>query len=545
MHPESLSPSFNLLRHFAFGGLEILELGAGEGALSRAMAEKARRFVAQGPTKSAALRELLSDLPQAEVVDAPDSLRGDFDLVVLIEDREEKTLEAFEQRLRTAIEHLRPDGILLLAATNRLALGSWAGLPERQSGRYFAGIAGAGQDPPSLSRLEWRHHLAELGLESHGEYLLSPDPWQPSCVFAAELIEKDQRLAIDLLCHHDFADAALPSFPLYPSSLLAESVARAGLLLDFAPGFLWFFGGPGSRDRATSLRGGHGSGDLGWHYSLSRSPATSTTFSLREGDLWVAKSALNEARSFQSVCWHAQADQPVLRGERLRQRLIRLAYSGDPSFGKEMASFLAAGKERFATGPQQLAGKALDAILHNAILGEKEGEPIQLFDLEWELIAELPVSWWVLRNVLALVPSLPTTGHGLGAPSLAELYRRLCSGLGTEPDLEVDIGREAALQAELGGPEVAEGRDLLLAVLDRPLLGAVLPPRDPQQMSLWQAERGLLLREIISLQAALASVEDLASGLRWLGDTVANQQRTLESIDGALRWLAEKVTEKG
>lgn len=546
-----LSPArANLVRHLDLAGREILELGGGCGGLSRFLAEKASRLVVveEDAGLRTVLQERLRDRPEALcVAEAPDSL---FDLVVLVEAPGGEAQSSFDQRLGLARRHLRPNGRLAMAVNNRLGLGAWTGQPDPRTGFYFSAVAG-GLEPNSWrSRREWLSCLAELGLVLQEEYLLSPDVWLPTCVLREELLRRDTDLAADLLCHQGFADTTLPAFPLLPAQLLAASVGRAGLLADFAPGFFWLLGNSEAETEKNDPLA------LGWHYASERRPATCTRFFLQEEEVWVAKKGSGELPAGDRFFWRGESRQKVLQGQRWRQRLIVAAYHENGRFEDELYTLLEELRDRFLVGPEHLEGKALDAILTNAVL--QDGST-QLFDLEWELQGELPASWWVLRNVLALVPNLDTVGRGIGASSLAELYLRLCHRLGIESALEADIRREAELQLELasGGAEgIAEA---LRVVLEKPLRGFLWPPRDPQKWSLWQEDKAPWLRAMASQEAALAEAGKLNEGLSWLANVVtsqqrslagfeaalASQQRSLESIDAALRWLAEKVAEKG
>lgn len=534
----------NLLRHLDFSGLEMLELGAGCGGLSRSLAEKAARFVVvetRAPWREA-LAERLRDLPSVRVCAEAGELEGTFDLVVVAESFEAESTAAFEERLRTGMARLRPGGLLAFACNNRLGLGAFAGQPDRHSRTYFGGLAGGERAGEGRSRLEWKRHLAGLGFEIKAEYLLSPDVWLPTCVLQEELIAEDRALAVDLLCHQPLADPTLPTFPLLPPALLAESVARGGLLADLAPAYLWLCG---KADRAllAALRGDETDGaTLGWHYATERRPATLTRFFRRDAALWVEKTAITAAPSSLSLRWNAQPAQPLLRGQRWRQRLVRSAYFEKGDFEAELARLLSLLREPFAREGDRLAGKALDAILHNAILGE-DGET-RVFDLEWELLEDIPASWWVLRNVLALAPALDTTGHGIGAVDLAELYQRLCRRLEIAPALEEDLERESRLQAELGGDAEAS-REAMAALLARPLTGSPFPPRRPERFGPWQEEIRRQSLEIDRLSRAFAGLSRLADDVKWLAEAVGGQQKSLASIDEALRWLGEKVAEKG
>lgn len=538
-----LSPArANLLRHLDLSGLAILELDAGCGGLSRYLGEEAASLVAveSSPEQREALAERLRGLPQARVAASLDEvLEGDglFDLVVLVEPAGAPSAEDFDRRLAAAAARLRPGGLVALACSNRLGLGQLAGQPARGSGAYFAGLAG--DEGAGRSRLEWRRSLDGLGLAVKAEYLLSPEIWLPSCVLDPELVAADAELAADLLCHLPFADPHLPAFPLLPPALLAESLARGGLLADLAPGYLWLCGRSASSALVSRLRG---EAELGWHFAAERQPATATRFYSRGGELRVAKKALTPPPELRGISWSEEKDQPLLRGRRWRLQLLRAAYFEKGTFEDELAALLAELAGSFAAGEGLMRGEALDALFHNAILG---GDGVtRVFDLEWRSGDDLPASWWVLRNVLALAPSLETIGHGIGSVNLAELYDKLCRRLGLVPALGTDLAREAGFQAMLGGGEAAALAPVLAALLERPLLGSPFPPRHASRLGPWGAEMQAKTAEVERLRHAFDGLVNLAGDVRFLAEAVERQQRSLESIDEALRWLAGKIVER-
>lgn len=533
-----LSPArANPFRHVELAGLEILELGGGCGGLSRFLAERASKLVVVETDAGAraVMQQRLGAATNVTLAADVAEAGGAFDLIVLMEAPGGETTADFDRRLAAVKGRLRPGGRLAIGVNNRLGLGAWTGQPDLRDGKYFSGVAG-GLEPNSWrSRQEWLVFLAAQGWSVREEYLLSPEVWMPSCVLREELLRRDAALAADLFCHQGFAHPTLPSFPLLPPQLLAESVGRAGLLAEFAPAYLWFLG-----EGKTEIENPDPE-VLGWHYASERRPETWTRFYLRAGVVWVSKVANGGSPASDRVRWRGEVDQEALRGERWRQRLIRFAYFETGRCEDEIFALLDELRGQFSAGPDHLQGKALDAILTNAVWSDGQ---TRVFDLEWELQDDLPVTWWVLRNVLALVPNLETIGRGLGVRTLADLYLHLCQRLGLESSLERDVTREAELQASLVGGPAEDIAEVLRQVLGRSLRGAIFPPRDPKRIAFWQGDQGPLLRAFENQEQALDAVGKLGEGLTWLSGAVAGQQRSLESIDAALRWLAAKVAEK-
>lgn len=135
----------NLVRHLEFDGLDVLELGAGLGGVSRYLAEEAGSLtVAEGSTRrfrglELRLRDLDGWRGRAARIDELEPTPS-YDVVCLVGVLEYAEMyhrapagsSPFEALIRHAAAHLRPDGVLLLAIENRFGLKYWAGLAEDQ-----------------------------------------------------------------------------------------------------------------------------------------------------------------------------------------------------------------------------------------------------------------------------------------------------------------------------------------------------------------------------------------------------------------------------
>lgn len=547
----------NLLRHLDFDGLDVLELGAGMGGVSRFLAESARHLtVVEGSSRRfAGLAERLRDLDnwsgwlgRIEEYDGA----GQFDVVCLVGVLEyAETLvevpgdfagDAFDYLLHRARRCLRDDGVLLLAIENPLGLKYWSGAAEDHAGTLFDGIVGYGEGSVArtFARRELEQRFDRAGMTRFEEYLPFPDYKLPTAVIRPELAELDPDLAADLACFQPFADHQQRRSFLFPDYLALHHLAQAGYFADFANSFL-LLAGPGGRrvvDRLVHPPGSVVEDRLAWHYSPRRRQMVETHFGRGEGGLWVEKSCPRGPDGGESpspgivtggegelrLGWADPGRHSVARGERLRIRLLRSLYFDRAiAFENDLLDFLRWALETYDAGDGRVAGEGIDALVRNAVCREGGYE---LFDLEWRVDEAFGPSWFVLRNVLALVTDLPFLGGVDGVGCLADLYHRLCARLSLTPDLASDRRLESLFQSVVSGRSAAEVSDDLGTILELRLAEHRMLPRDPQFLLHWRG-----------LSEALGARDD---AIRWLGGVRSHLEATLVSRDQAIAWLEKE-----
>lgn len=519
----------NLLRHFCFEGLDVLEVGAGMGGASRFLAERSRSLTVIEGTEARyrALKARLRDLDnwRGLVGNVVDSRPGrTFDVVCVIGVLEYAELyvatgpgeSPFARFLETTLRHLADDGVLVLAIENQLGLKYWSGAAEDHSNVPFAGVCGYPRtlSPRTFSRRELLGLVRAAGLPQVDEFFPFPDYKVPSSVISADLVARDPELAASVATAGPLDNQSGPRMRLFPEQLAAKSVARAGLLPELANSFLLVASrGAGSQTRrrllARSARG-----EVGWHYAISRRIPTVTTFVTgRDGALEVDKRRLDDVpspeefrspRSGTVVRWQTAPRCPVTTGTLLRDRLLQDAYFERwRDFRAEFLRFLRWAVDTFAVPaePGCLSGASFDAICTNVALGDGVYRP---FDLEWELPTPLPTSWFVLRNVSSLAKDFEALSVRSGFGSLAGMYDGLCRELGCPPALDDDLSREADVRSLILASSDYQGyRRRLAYAFHRPFAGGFPRTADSVVMSRSQVqEHEAALRDA---EAAVAS----------------------------------------
>ncbi len=167
----------NLLRPFHFKNLEVLDLGAGMGAVSHYLAEECAHLTIVEGTHSrfSVIKQRLRQFHHWEghVGNLFEiSLAKKFDVVCLIGVLEYAELfisspTPFLSLLEKAKSYLKEDGVLILAIENKLGLKYWLGCKEDHLQKPFVGICDypPSPTPKTFSRKELIHLLNQTGFE--------------------------------------------------------------------------------------------------------------------------------------------------------------------------------------------------------------------------------------------------------------------------------------------------------------------------------------------------------------------------------------------
>ncbi len=457
-----LSPErANLVRHLAWEGLEVLEVGAGMGAVSRSIAERcARLHVVEGTVaRYEVLAERLRDLSNwsGEVANfqdcAPDPRYDVVCLFGVLEYAElyftsEDGLSPHETMARHAKRFLRPGGVLLVAIENRLGAKYFQGCAEDHVGLPFAGVCDydLAPTPRTFDLQGLRAVLARAGFaEARAQYPF-PDYKVPAAVLDEAFVRESPGLAAQIaagLTPEDYSGRIARAFPY---DLFVESLgSRPELLAEFANSFLTLATEDASSETLVRLlAGGQG---CAWHYTRFRKRPVRTEFRPERGGVKVTKhpGGTQERWTHEDeamrVRWQSPEPELATEGPRVSQRLRRIAAFGDRErFEAELVAFLREIERVDAEEEGALDGRALDAIPTNAI---QTSEGIRRFDEEWIIEAPMPKSWHLLRSLLALrLDSVAPASWG----SVEKMYEALCARLGLTAEFERDAAFESRFQ---------------------------------------------------------------------------------------------------
>lgn len=526
-----LSPErANLVRPFNWAGLDVLELGAGMGAVSRFLSENARSLhVVEGTeARFQVLSERLRDRSNwsGQVANIQDAeISRTFDVVCLIGVLEYSEIyvrghegrSPFEEVLYRCQQWLKPDGVVVIAIENQLGLKYWAGCAEDHRGTLFDGLTGYPDTPTArtFSRKELTQILVRGGFSHSRFFYPFPDYKIPTSMVSHELAFEHSEFAASLACFQPFEHYGKPPVRLFPTPLVAGTLAQAGLLAELSNSFLLFAAQDVQSPTLQQLTGHLDEGAKAWHFSLHRAIPTQTVFQSTPDGLTVQKSPLlsiprTEISSAQFE-WTCPGPSLVEKGPELRLSLLRSAYFQDwTGWQQRWMEFMYWSCEHWNNREGSLEGLALDAHFGNAA---RTSSAFSVFDLEWKSRTPIPRSWFVFRNILNLWRDREVFAGGPWATFL-DLYRWTCSQLKVPDSLESDLALECAFQQVSSGRLVESSWHLerLKAVFLTPL-GKHGLPRDvvvfSQMQSEWarlQAENADLHKRLGQLPHRLASV---------------------------------------
>lgn len=251
-----LSPQrCNLLRPFAEtfkAGAQVLEIGAGCGALSRFAGEMGAKVTAlEGSLLRAAITAArCKDLENVLVVCdnfQKFSCSEKFDVVTLIGVLEYSQLfitapDPVQEMLRKARSFLKPGGFLLLAIENQLGLKYFCGSSEDHVQKFAFGINDSYSKDSVITfgRVDLEKKIKEAGFFKAELFLPFPDYKMPSCVlYPGGLKERGAWKPGPLVASSVVFEAQPPPFYLFSLEQAWQVVARNGLLADLANSFLF------------------------------------------------------------------------------------------------------------------------------------------------------------------------------------------------------------------------------------------------------------------------------------------------------------------
>ncbi|WP_326541312.1 glycoside hydrolase family 99-like domain-containing protein [Pseudorhodoferax sp.] len=465
----------NILRPFAarLAGAQVLEIGAGCGAITRYLGESGAQVLAlEGSARRAAIaRTRTRDLPQVEVLaERFDQFRcsAQFDVVTLI-----GVLEYANQfvpgaapalaMLQRARALLKPGGLLVIAIENQLGLKYWAGAPEDHLGVPMYGIEGRyrADQPQTYGRKQLSGLLAAAGF-GHADFLSAlPDYKLPVSVVTPSGLDSADFDAAALAAQCVHRDPQLPAQLAFSPEMVWPAVMRNGLGADLANSFLV----AASASDASALD----PAVLAYHYSTERmrDHCKQSVFKRADdGAIGVHCDLLHPATQAAPgalLVLRVPAHTPYVQGHTLASEFAQLVTQEGWSIEAVgallrryldiVAQLACEGRRLPASAPVQspLPGRCFDLVPQNIVCDPQGGH--HAIDLEWTLAQDMPVGWLLFRTLLLLVQGVTRFGAPASAfdPTRRGFFLAAIRNAGIAIDealLETFAAMEAAAQAE-------------------------------------------------------------------------------------------------
>ena len=435
----------NIMRPFeqTLKGANVLEIGAGCGAISRYLGECGAQVLALegSPRRASIARSRTRDLNNITVLaEKFDQFKSDhqFDVVTLIGVLEYANLftpgdNPALAMLKRVRQLLKPDGKLIIAIENQLGLKYFAGAPEDHFGKPMVGIEGRyGKDQaqtfgrPVLTKL-----LQQAGFEASNFLAPFPDYKLPSSIVTEAGFAHQHFDASAFASQSVKRDPQLPEICNFSLELAWPVVFANGLGLDTSNSFL-IIASPTQQALVPA-------GDLAYHYSTTRLAefCKETMFSSNAenhvevsykrlgvvNNSSIASSAKNEWISF--VC--PDSDQYVF-GQPLSLEFVGIVTKDGWTFeqvGRFVKRYLTVlqatgGTDAFAMeGASSLTlmpAHFIDCMPQNIIIDADE--KAHVIDKEWCLTVPLELAHLVFRSLLFMCDGINRFGRPAGVEKL-------------------------------------------------------------------------------------------------------------------------------
>ena len=465
----------NLLRVFdADLRGDVLEIGAGCGAITRYLGEQGGRVLAlEGSTRRASIaRARTRDLPNVSVLaESFESFSVDtkFDVITLIGVFEYANLfisgdDPAASMLQKVRSLLKPEGLLIIAIENQLGLKYFAGAPEDHVVTPMFGVEGRynGSTPQTYGKQTLTSMLSDAGFSSSEFFAPLPDYKLPVTVITDEGFDEPGFDAAAFAWQSAQRDPQLPELCTFSLELAWPQIYKNGLGMDMSNSFL-IGASPVSRRTLDE-------GTLAIHYSSDRRAEYCKGSEFKRDSLGVINVHYKKlgVASEHSVSENPIVEfklsevEPYIKGKVLSSELIGIV-SRDGWTYAEVGAFLEKYVDvlrNISAGHQHkhadnlLSGALFDAVPQN-ILIDNEGKS-HLIDKEWSLVSALRTEFLLFRTLRQLLDSVTRFNKGAvpGPIKYREFVFASCEAAGypiSENDVMDFLSLEAAVQSAING----------------------------------------------------------------------------------------------
>jgi 2-polyprenyl-3-methyl-5-hydroxy-6-metoxy-1,4-benzoquinol methylase len=404
---------------------DILEIGAGCGAITRFLGESGANILAlEGSINRAQIaRARTRDLTNVTVLAERFSdfnLDLKFDVITLIGVLEYANLftegsDPYLAMLRNVRRLLKPDGRLIIAIENQLGLKYFAGAHEDHVGKPMFGIENryTTNTAKTFGRIELTGLLEKSGFPVVDFLACFPDYKTPSTIITNSGMQTPKFDAATLAGQSFSKDHLKPEYFCFSPELVWPSVIQNGLGIEMANSFL-ISAGISDQDKIPK-------DILAYHYSAERRPefTKAATFKTdRSGNISVNYESLTKIATQLSagieldnakLTFEVPSTTTYSHGRTLAHQFITVVTK--PGWKHEdLRSYLRgyvnhlekiAGLQNKASLQDRFDGRFIDCIPGNIII--RDDGSAEFIDTEWALSVGISVSRVVFRGLLSLL----------------------------------------------------------------------------------------------------------------------------------------------
>lgn len=463
----------NLMRPFGslLRGAEVLEIGAGCGAITRYLGEAGANVLALegSPRRAAIARSRTRDLENVTVLSEKfDQFKCDhqFDVITLIgvleyanmfTDGEQPPLHML-QRVRSL---LKPGGRLIIAIENQLGLKYFAGAPEDHLGHAMIGIEGRyrAHQPQTFGREVLGQLLVSAGF-SPAEFLAPyPDYKLPVSIITEQGFADGDFDAAALAWQSARRDPQMPPMSNFSMELAYPEVIANGLGMDMANSFLVVATPAGAKAVEPDV--------LAYHYSVDRVPeyCKETRFVRRAGApvevRYQRLGATSGPAGLSAMKFTVPESDEYALGKVLTLEFMQIVMHDGWSYQQvaafirrylqilaQFGAFPADGGE-LASAYVEVPGRFFDVIPQNIVI--RADGSAALIDTEWQLELPIETGHLLFRSLLALINAMTRFGrpsHQTDGVTRQQFIDAVLAELGLSLQ-EADYARYIAIEADI------------------------------------------------------------------------------------------------
>lgn len=468
----------NLLRVFDadLHGSDVLEIGAGCGAITRYLGERGGRVLAlEGSSRRASIaRARTRDLPNVSVLAESFenfSIDTKFDVITLIGVFEYANLfvsgdNPGARMLEKVRSLLKPDGLLIVAIENQLGLKYFAGAPEDHVSTPMYGVEGRYNSATvqTYGKNALASLLAQAGFTSSEFFAPFPDYKLPVSIVTEEGFKDAGFDASAFASQSVQRDPQLPDLCTFSLELAWSQIFKNGLGMDMANSFL-VGASPVSRNAV-------GPQTLAFHYSSDRRSMYCKRSEFRRDSVDTINvhyeklgKAVDGGGEQSLVAFNLSSSEPYINGYVLVTRLIDIVnaegwtYAGIGAFLKEYLTILEVLCDNVKSQPGEVSGALIDAVPQNIVI-DRDGRP-KLIDKEWSLNANVRYEYLLFKTLTQMLGSITRLNKGAepGPTTRKHFVFSACEAAGyplSEDDVKEFLTLEAQIQSAINGRQPIE-----------------------------------------------------------------------------------------